>query len=241
MNNKNLVLGILVGLGLALAGFFIGRGFVKSKKVDRFVTVKGISERDVVADKAFWAIRFVVTDNELQKAQSKMNSNRTIILNFLKANGISESDTELQNLSVQDKVANAYNNNFNANRYNISQTIMVRSNAPEVLAKASQKVSDLVKQGVVLGGDNYGGGGRPTYLFTKLSDLKPEMIGEATESARKSAEKFATDSGARIGGIRRANQGVFQILARDRAPGVFAENQLNKTVRVVSTIEYFLE
>jgi hypothetical protein len=241
MENKNAVLGLLIGLGLAIAGFFIGRGFIKSKTVDRYVTVKGISERDVIANKGFWAIRFAVTDNELNSAQAKINRDRSIILNFLRTNNISEEFTELQNLSVQDKVANAYNNNFNQNRYVISQTIMVRSENPSLLEKVSQKVGDLVDQGVVLAGDNYGSGSRPSYLFNGLNQLKPEMIAEATENARSSAEKFAADSGSKIGGIRKANQGVFQILARDRAPGVYEQNQVNKTVRVVSTIEYYLK
>jgi len=241
MESKNVILGLLVGFGLALAGFFVGRGFVKSKTVDRYVTVKGISERDVIANKGFWAIRFVVTDNDLKKAQTNINKDRNTILNFLKRNNISEEFTELQNLSVQDKVANAYNNNFNQNRYVISQTIMVRSENPSLLEGVSQKVGDLVDQGIVLEGDNYGPGSRPSYLFNGLNQLKPEMIAEATKNARLSAEKFAADSGAKIGGIRKANQGIFQILARDRAPGVFEQNQVNKTVRVVATIEYYLK
>jgi hypothetical protein len=85
----------------------------------------------------------------------------------------------------------------------------------------------------------YGGG--PTYLFTKLNDLKPEMIAEATASAREAAEQFAKDSGSDLGPIRTASQGVFQILPRDRAPGVMEESQLDKTVRVVTTVEYALE
>ena len=126
MEGKNVILGVLVAMGLAIGGYFIGRGFIKSKTVDRYVTVKGISERDVKADKGFWAIRFVITDNDLRKAQSNIKRDRSIILNFLRSNNIPEDNTELQNLSVQDKVANAYDNNFNQNRYVISQTIMVR-------------------------------------------------------------------------------------------------------------------
>jgi hypothetical protein len=74
-----------------------------------------------------------------------------------------------------------------------------------------------------------------------LNELKPEMIAEATAEARRSAERFARDSGSKIGTIRRANQGVFVILARDRAPGIVEGSQLQKTVRVVSTIEYYLK
>ena len=95
--------------------------------------------------------------------------------------------------------------------------------------------------GVVLSsGGEYGGGG-PTFIFTGLNDLKPAMIAEATARAREAAEQFARDSKSRIDGIRRANQGTFEILARDRAQGITEEGQLAKTVRVVSTVDYNLE
>lgn len=84
-------------------------------------------------------------------------------------------------------------------------------------------------------------GGGPTFVFTGLNKLKPQMIAEATARAREAAEQFARDSHSELAGIRQANQGVFEILPRDQAPGISQENQINKTVRVVSTVEYFLK
>ena len=99
----------------------------------------------------------------------------------------------------------------------------------------------LLAAGVVLqSGGQYQTIG-PSFLFTRLNDLKPDMIAEATARAREAAAKFAQDSGAQVGGIRRANQGVFQILARDRVQTIGEPYQLHKVVRVVSTVEYFLE
>ena len=116
----------------------------------------------------------------------------------------------------------------------------MRVEDPALVQKASQDLGSLVQAGVVFSSQG-GFGGGPTYLFTKLNDYKPEMIAEATASAREAAEQFAKDSGSRLGPIRTANQGVFQILPRDRAPGVMEESQVNKTVRVVTTVEYALE
>lgn len=234
---------IILAIGIAVAGLLIGLGFVKSKTADNFVKVKGVSEREVKANIAFWPLRFVATDDNLNICQRKINDSKNKILAFLKKYGIEESQTELQNLEVTDILANAYRNGPTDNRYIINQTIMVRSENPELIQNASQKVSELVDVGVILsssGGYGYGGMS-PTFLFTNLSDLKPEMIAEATANARKAAEKFASDSGSQVGGIRRANQGIFVILPRDRAPGVMQENQLYKIVRVVSTIDYYLE
>jgi hypothetical protein len=118
---------------------------------------------------------------------------------------------------------------------------VLRSDQPRAVLAASERIGELVEAGVVLSsGADYGTIG-PTFLFKGLNDIKPEMIAEATSRAREAAEQFAADSRSRIAGIRRANQGVFVILARDRAPGLSEPSQLEKTVRVVSTVEYLLE
>jgi len=230
----------VIALGLAVAGWFVGHGFLEGRMSDRFVTVKGVSERDVMADIALWPIRFVSTDNDLGRAQARIDEGKNAVLAFLRKHGIQESQVEVQALEVNDILANPYRSGPTDSRFIITQTLIVRSGAPELIRTASQKVNELVEAGVVLSSSG-GPAGGPTYLFTRLNDLKPAMIAEATANARAAAEQFASDSGSRLGRIRRANQGVFVILARDRAQGIMAESQLNKTVRVVSTIEYYLK
>jgi hypothetical protein len=230
----------VLALGVALAGWFVGNGFVRGRTADRFVSVKGVSERDVTADMALWPIRFTSTDDVLARAQQKFDESRQAIVAFLGRNGIGAERAELQAFEVVDALADRYRNDAATSRYIISGTLMVRVEDPELVRRASQNVGELAQTGVVItSGGGYGGG--PTYLFTKLNDLKPEMIAEATASAREAAEQFAKDSESRLGPIRQASQGVFQILPRDRAPGVMEESQVNKTVRVVTTVEYRLE
>lgn len=231
---------LAISLGVALSGLFIGRGFLQGRASDRFVTVKGISERDVKADVALWPLSFVSTDNDLRKAQNGIKFSHQQILAFLKRHGIDETMAEVQRLEVNDRFADPYRTGPTQSRYIISQTIMVRTNDPDMVANSSQAVGELVDAGVVLSssGMPYSG---PTFLFTRLNELKPEMIAEATAEARRAAEQFAMDSGSQLMGIRQANQGVFVIMARDRAPGITEGSQLYKTVRVVSTIEYYLK
>jgi hypothetical protein len=102
-------------------------------------------------------------------------------------------------------------------------------------------VGELVRAGVVLSSQAEFGPSGPTFLFTRLNELKPKMIAEATARAREAAEQFARDSHSALAGIRRANQGVFEILPRDQAEGVQQESQIEKRVRVVATVEYFLK
>jgi uncharacterized protein len=106
---------------------------------------------------------------------------------------------------------------------------------------ASQRVSELVAAGVILSASGEYGIGGPTFIFTRLNQLKPAMIAEATANARESAQQFASDSRTALGGIRQASQGVFVILPRDQAPGVNESGQLQKIVRVVSTVQYLLK
>lgn len=232
---------VLLAVGIAAAGWFVGNGFVRGRTADRYVSVKGVSERDVVADIALWSIRFASSDNVLAEAQKKFDASRTSILAFLRKNGIPADHTELQSFEVVDAMAERYRSESASSRFIVSGTLMVRVDDPLLVQRASQSVGELAQSGVVIASGGQHGGHGPTYLFTRLNDSKPEMIAEATASAREAAQQFAKDSGSRLGPIRRASQGVFQILPRSRAPGAAEESQLNKTVRVVTTVEYYLE
>jgi hypothetical protein len=233
---------LVLAATLLLAAWILGAAFVRARTADRFVTVKGVAERVVDADVGLWPFPFVATDNDLTNAQAKIEAQRRTVMAFLQKNGLEAADAELQGLEVTDVRANPYQTGQPVgDRFIVRMMLMVRSDQPEKIRDASQKVGELVNSGVVLssgpGGGPFGG---PTFLFTKLNDLKPEMIAEATASARKAAEQFAKDSRSKIGGIRRASQGVFEILPRDQALGIMEQSQLHKTLRVVTTVDYFL-
>lgn len=235
---SNLIISLIIATGIALGGWFIGDGFVEARSGDRFVTVKGVSERDVIANMAVWPIRFVAAGNNLDEVQRKIRQDQEVIQSFLEEHGIASDAIELQNLEVTDRTAQSYQSGSYENRFILEQTLMVRSENVDMIEEASQDIGDLVEAGIIIN-SQYSGGG-PTYLFDRLTELKPEMIAEATKNARGSAEQFARDSGSELDGIRSANQGVFVILARDKAPMLQEEKQIRKTVRVVSTVEYYL-
>ena len=243
-NRSNLAIGIALAVGVALGGFFIGRGFVQSRTADRYVTVKGVAEREVKADLALWPIRFVAASNSLGQAQAEIARSTDQVLALLSRHGIDTRAVEVLGLEVQDAYANPYRDAGPVtNRFVVTQTIMVRSTEPDSIMAASQRVGDLLEAGVLLS-SGYGPGGpagTPTFIFTKLNDFKPAMIAEATAAAREAATQFAADSKSSLGGIRQANQGVFVILPRDQASGITEESQLYKTVRVVATVDYYLD
>jgi uncharacterized protein len=242
--DRDTVRSIILAAGIALAGWLGGNGLAKARSADRSVTVKGVSEREVKADLAIWPLRVVAADNDLARAHASIASSTDKVRAFLARQGIDTSQAELQDFSVSDAFANQYGGAERAaTRYVIRQTVVVRSTKPDQILAASQRIAELVTAGVVLSsGGEYGpGGGGPTFMFTGLNALKPPMIAEATARAREAAEQFARDSRSSLGGIRQANQGVFEILPRDQAPGISQESQISKTVRVVSTVDYFLK
>jgi len=235
-----IVAAAVLALGVAAGGWFVGTGFTEARTGDRYVTVKGVAEREVKADLAIWPMRFVATNNKLDEAQAEISADGRTVVAFLTEAGIGRDEIELQNLQVTDLLAQAYRSGPVQSRFIVAQTLVVRSSDVERIAAASQRIGALVEAGVVLSGEGQPMQG-PFYIFTRLNEVKPPMIAEATTSARAGAEQFAADSGSQVGGIRRANQGLFQILPRDRAPGLQESKQILKTVRVVSTIEYLLE
>ena len=232
---------IILAAGLTLGGLLIGLGFARARSADRFVTVKGIAEREVAADVAIWALRLVTASNDLSAAHGELQQHVSRVREFLHQQQIDSSQVSLQGFVVVDALANPYAQSERvASRYVMRQTVLVRSPQPERVLAASQRVAELVNAGVVISsGEEYGPGG-PTFIFTKLNELKPEMLAESTARAREAAEQFARDADSGLGSIRRANQGVFEILPRAPGPGMTEESQLLKTVRVVSTVEYFL-
>ncbi len=230
---------LVLSISIVVAGLLVGRGIERFRAADRTVSVKGVAERTVQADVGLWPLRMVAADDDLEAARRKITRDRVTVQAFLAGFGLDSTSTELQGFEVTDTRANPYQTGVSARRFIITTTLMVRTGEPERIRAASQRVADLVAAGVVLssGGPGYGG---PTYLFTRLNDHKPEMVAEATTNARAAAAEFARQSRSRVGGIRRASQGVFEILPRDPAPGVMQEGQIQKRLRVVSTVEYML-
>jgi uncharacterized protein len=241
MTERSVVAAAVVALGLTVGGLFIGHGFASGRASDHYVEVKGLAEREVTADLALWPLRYVSTGDDLAATQAQITRDTRQVFAFLSRSGIDTSSVQLQALEVSDAFANRFPGERGGPRYVIQQTVMVRSSKPEVVLAASQRVSELVGAGVVLSSSGEYGIGGPTFIFSRLNQLKPSMVKEATANARAAAEQFAADSKSDLGSIRQANQGIFVILPRDQAPGVNEGAQLQKIVRVVSTVQYFLD
>ncbi len=227
------ILGSLLCLGLVVMGFFLSQSIARFKALERTVSVKGLSERDVPSDIAIWPIKFEVASDDLQTLVSSIEEKNAVVLEFLRKNGFDTNDISVSAPSITDRQAQSFGegNRFSM-RYAGSSTISVYTKNVDLVRASIKKLVDLGKMGVAISGQNYDS--KTEFLFTGLNSLKPAMIEEATNNARMVAQKFATDSKSRLGKIKSATQGQFTIEDRD------SNTPYIKKVRVVSTLEYYL-
>ncbi|AYN69029.1 SIMPL domain-containing protein [Euzebyella marina] len=235
MKDLNWIKTLILAIAIMVAGYFVGNMHRLGKKYDRYVQVKGLSEREVDADLAVWPMNISLTGNDLVTLRQDIEGQNQKVVQFFKEQGFTDDELTRGTINVTDARENIYNNSsqFSEYRYLATIEITVRTSDIPRLQKALAESSELISDGVLLGSKN---SWRPIeYMYTKLNDLKPEMVEEATKNAREVAEKFARDSQAKVGEIRVARQGLFSISDRDQnTPQI-------KLVRVVSTIDFQLE
>lgn len=236
-----LMIAIVLAGGFALGGYFIGNGVYQSM-AKRTVTVKGLAEKDVVADMAIWNIKISRVGGDLTALQSGVDSDLNKIKSFLKNAGFSTEEIQNLRIQVRDKFAGysdaELKSQKNEGRYVIETGVMVRSNNVNLIDSVSRRLGELVRQGITITEDYSG----PIYIFNGLNDIKISMIEQATRNATDAGRQFAKDANAKLGKIQNANQGIFSIESRDPTDQ-WSNNEkqsINKKVRVVSTITFYL-
>jgi len=228
-----IALGILLFLGLGFLGYLVSEAAISIKLLERTVTVKGLSEREMTADIAIWPISSQVAGNSLEDLYRLIQNNNTTIVAYLEKYRITQSDITIALPSVVDLHAQNYGDKEHIKfRYTGTSTITIYTKHIDNVREAMSGVIELGKKGIVLTAQNYNN--KTQFVFSGLSDIKPDMIEEATKNARAVANKFASDSDSILGKIKTAKQGQFSIKDRD------ATTPHIKKVRVVSTIEYYL-
>ena len=248
-SNGIVTLGALLALGLIIGGWVTGAQTKATRLSDRYVSVKGLVERNVKSDLVIWNLSYKEAGDDLAAVSAKTDGHTKIVQQFLAAQGIQSPEIELGVIRVVDTQANEYGGNRAPRRYIAERQITVRTSRVEQVAIAAQKTMQLLQKGVVLTSEP--GQQALVYKFNGLNSIKPDMISEATRNARAAADRFALDSNSRVGAIRQANQGVFSILPADRGsadasaegtagdPG--ADSSLMKTVRIVTSVQYYLD
>ncbi len=220
----------LLAFGTIAGGYLLGDGLRRAKAADRSVTVRGLAEKDVTADLATWSISYSATGFDLPTVRAEIDNNTKELQGYFNGLGFKPGELTPTGAGVNQYLNNGVNN------ITITQRMLLRTTDIARAQKAVAQQFDLVRRGVTL---QEGSGMK--YSFTKLNDVKPDMVAAATRDARAAAEQFAKDSGSGVGGIKSATQGYFSIDARDGEGGDGSSDTPYKKVRVVTTVDFYLK
>lgn len=225
---EKVIAAAVVAVGLSVLGLCIKSGIDNFTNKDRRVTVKGLAEREVDADKVTWRMSLQESGDELKPLFNRLNTQVEIIQKFLKDKGAKDKGTvTVSTFNVIDNLANAWGNNQPRYHYTVSRSVSVTSMDTKFVSNLRASTDELIDLGVILDSDY------ANYEYTQFQQLKPEMMAEAIANAEKTASQFAENSHSTINKIVAAGQGEFSIDDADDA--------YKKKVRVVSTITYSLK
>ncbi|MBQ0006237.1 MAG: SIMPL domain-containing protein [Alistipes sp.] len=227
---KKSPLGITIMIGLIALGLFIRNGLVASR-TDSYVSVKGLCEKEVYADKVIYPIKYIVLGNDIQDLYKQTSEKTAILVSYLRENGISEDE-----ITVSAPIVTDTRTEYGERKpYNFSVKTIVTVCTPKVdiVRSLVSRQGELMSKGIVTVSNEWEN--TVQYSFNGLNKIKPEMIAEATANARVAAEQFAKDSDSILGKIRRATQGQFSISDRDE------NTPYIKIVRVVTSVDFTLK
>lgn len=235
-NKKGLAaLGLFVAIGLSVAGYFVSQTLYNAKVALNTAEAKGLAERRVEADQANWKIRYKVTGSsrdEIPSLYEKAEQHQQTIIALLKENGFEDGEINSGVLDYQYRGFRDEQQKLVDQTHSLVGVISVETNKVKEVGPVRSKVNKLIARGIDI--ENQA----PAYRFTKLNEIKPDMLREATKNARIAANEFAENAGVNVGGIRSALQGGFSV--RDVGEDYGDTAKIEKEVRVVTTITFYL-
>lgn len=225
----------IVALGIVLLGIFLKAGMDNFTEKDRKVTVKGLAEKEVKADKVTWPIITKEIGDDLPELYDRIAAKQKTIRQFLLSNGIQPGEISAGAPKVIDINAEQYSGNDKPYRYNVTAVMTVTSTHVDHVRQIIARQGELLKQGVAVVASDYDASNCLSYQLTSFKKMKPKMMTEAIENAEQTAQQFAQNSHSKLNKIVSADQGQFSIDDRD------ANTPYIKRVRVVTTVTYSLK
>ncbi len=235
------ILGVSLALGLIVAALILGGAFKSLKKYDQYLYVKGYAEKEITSDLAVWRISFSISTPDLASGYDKVQKDIQRISAYLESKGIAKNQIEVNSINTMvnyrvnaDGISTGQREGFT-----LEQTIVITSKNVELINKTSKEVTELIREGIELQSMP------PEYYFTKLNDMKVQMIGEASKDAKKRAEQLANNTGSSVGGLKSAEQGVFQITPLHSTEvsdfGSYDLSSIKKSIKAVVTMQYYID
>ncbi len=224
---------VILGISFIVGMFLFGLRYEAAKKANQYVSVKGLAEQEVKANRGSWIISAANASNDLDFLKRQVNNQTGEIKSWLREKGFEDSEIKVEELSLLQNIYSGAQARYSANLQ-----VSVSTGKVDLLDRVSGEVNQLIDKGVTLTGDRWLT--RPRYFFTLINEIKPDLLASATKAALSSAEEFARNSGAIVGDIKHARQGIISLIPSTRV-NESEEFYLNKIARVVSSIDYYIE
>jgi hypothetical protein len=241
-NSQIIILGICIAVATIVSSIILSKGFLKiTKFVREQITVTGSAQKEIKSDYIVWKSTFSTRQADLKTGYKKLNEDLEKVKKYLIGKGVGEKEITVSQIST----SKVYKKNEKGNDTNeiqwyvFSQTIEVRSKDVEKIDKISRESTELIEENIELESQ------APEYFYTKLDELKIEMLAKATENAKLRAENMVKATGNKIGSIRSARMGVFQITPITSTDvsdwGVNDTSSLEKKVMAVVSAGFAIE
>ncbi|MBE2230928.1 MAG: SIMPL domain-containing protein [Chitinophagaceae bacterium] len=242
---KNYLAPLIIGIAIVLGIFLLGNAYKYKYKTGETITVTGLAETNFVSDQIVWKGDYSRKTMDLKSAYAQLKEDERRIRQYLAGKGVSEKEMVFSAVSIDKEFSSRYDDNGRITGseftgYNLKQTVTVDSRDIEKVEKISREVTELIESGIEFNSSS------PSYYYSKLSELKIDLLAKASADAKLRAETIAKNSGSSLGSIKKASMGVFQITGQNSDEdysygGVFNTSSRNKTASITIRIDYAVD
>lgn len=233
---------LIIALAVVITAILFSNAFKNRNKTNDTISVTGLGKKDFVSDLIVWSGSFTRQSKELKEAYALLDKDRETIQNYLVSKGLKAENIVFSAVNIEQKYEDIYEGTNNRHKrvfigYSLYQSVQIESTEVDKIEEISRQVTELINSGVEFYSNS------PQYYYTKLAELKIEMIAEATKDAYTRAKKIATNAGGSVGKLKSADMGVFQIVAQNSQEefswgGSFNTTSKKKTANITIKLEY---
>lgn len=236
---------IIIGVSIILTAYVFMKGYKERNAKADVINVTGMGSKDFDSDLIVWRGSFSKMNINLQSAMADLETDRNKIKGYLVGKGIPEANIVFSAIDINKDFDEIRNENGYVvssifRGYSLGQTVTIESNEVDKVEQISREVSELINAGVEFYSD------APEFYYTKLAELKIQMVSEATADARVRAEKIAESAGSKLGDLKSADMGIFQIVGQNSNEdyswgGTFNTASRKKTASITMTLTFNID
>ncbi len=236
---------IIAAIALVIAVLIIGNSYKYKFKTAENITVTGSAEKDFISDQIVWTGNYTRKDLDLKAAYAALKEDESRIKSYLKEKGVAENEMVVSAINIDKEFTTRFDGagkqiGSDFTGYNLKQNVTVDSRDIAKVEKISREVTELIQSGIEMNSTS------PAYYYTKLSELKIDLLAKASADAKLRAKTIAENTGGSLGSIRKAIMGVFQITGQNSNEdysygGAFNTSNKNKTASITMKVDFAVD